>query len=69
MYKSTVLALSVLFIITTASMQPVLSDPVYKHSGCGRAAKIKFPNDHDARKQFKNWCKDQWKLYKAAHPS
>jgi hypothetical protein len=39
----------------------------YKHSGCSEAAKMRFPTDHLARKQFKHWCKDQWKIYKAAH--
>jgi hypothetical protein len=39
----------------------------YKHSGCAEAAKMKFPADPTARKEFKHWCKDQWKIYKAAH--
>jgi hypothetical protein len=36
----------------------------YKHSGCADAAKVEFPDDHAARKDFKHWCKDQWKIYK-----
>jgi hypothetical protein len=28
---------------------------------------MKFPADPAARKEFKHWCKDQWKLYKASH--
>ena len=39
----------------------------YKHSGCAKAAKLEFPNDHAARKEFKHWCKAQWKIYKASH--
>jgi hypothetical protein len=39
----------------------------YKHSGCADAAKAEFPEDHAARKDFKHWCKDQWKLYKKSH--
>jgi hypothetical protein len=39
---------------TTASMRPALSGPIYKHSGCGAAAKMKFPNDQEGRKQFKH---------------
>ena len=35
----------------------------YKHSGCSDAAKVEFPDDHAARKDFKHWCKDQWKIY------
>ena len=40
----------------------------YKHSGCAKAAKLEFPTDPVARKDFKHWCKDQWKIYKASHP-
>ena len=40
----------------------------YKHSGCAKAAKLEFPSDAAARKDFKHWCKDQWKMYKASHP-
>ena len=29
----------------------------------------RFPNDHAARKEFKHWCKDQWKIYKKSHPN
>ena len=39
----------------------------YKHSGCADAAKAQFPDDHAARKNFKHWCKDQWKIYKKSH--
>ena len=39
----------------------------YKHSGCAKAAKFEFPNDRAARKEFKHWCKDQWRIYKASH--
>ena len=34
----------------------------FKHSGCAKAAEIKFPTDRIARKEFKHWCKDQWKI-------
>ena len=40
----------------------------FKHSGCANAADIEFPTDRIARKEFKQWCKDQWKIYKATHP-
>jgi hypothetical protein len=46
-----------------------LSAADYKHSGCSEAAKARFPNDHAARKEFKHWCKDQWKIYKESHKS
>ena len=49
-----------------AAFQP-LSAAEYKHSGCGKAAVMKFPTDRLARKDFKHWCKDQWKIYKVTH--
>ncbi len=38
-------------------------------SGCADAAKARFSNDHAARKEFKHWCKNQWKIYKKSHPN
>jgi len=66
MYKQFAVALAASCLLG-ACVGPALSAPVYKHSGCAEAAKIKFPDDHLARKEFKHWCKDQWKIYKAAH--
>jgi len=40
----------------------------FKHSGCANAAEIEFPADRNARKEFRHWGKDQWKIYKANHP-
>ena len=37
-----------------------------RDSGCSKAAKARFPYDQAARKEFKHWCKDQWKIYKVA---
>ena len=28
--------------------------------------RLRFPYDHAARKDFKHWCKDQWKLQEVA---
>jgi len=44
-----------------------LSAAAYKHSGCSDAAEARFPDDQAARKEFKHWCKDQWKIYKKSH--
>jgi hypothetical protein len=43
------------------------SAAAYKHSGCPEAAEARFPDDRAARKDFKHWCKDQWKIYKKSH--
>ena len=40
-----------------------------RDSGCADAAKARFPDDRAARKEFKHWCKDQWKIYKKSHPN
>ena len=35
-----------------ASTGSALGAAEYKHSGCAKAAKLEFPNDHAARKSF-----------------
>ena len=51
------------------SARPPLSAAAeYKHSGCAKAAKLEFPTDPAARKDFKHWFKYEWKAYKASHP-
>ena len=60
------LPFAVIALAGTASFQ--LHATEFKHSGCADAAEIKFPTDRIARKEFKHWCKDQWKIYKASHP-
>jgi hypothetical protein len=67
MCKQLVLVLTISCLL--GAVGPAFSAPVYKHSGCAKAAKTKFPDDRVARKQFKHWCNDQWKLYKSAHPA
>ena len=61
-----VLAFAVTALVT-AAFSP-LDAREFKHSGCAKAAKIQFPTDRIARKDFKHWCKDQWKMYKASRP-
>jgi hypothetical protein len=67
MCKKVMLALALTGLLGGAAVTP-LSAADYKHSGCSKAAKMRFPTDHSARKEFKHWCKDQWKIYKEAHP-
>ena len=45
-----------------------LSAADYKHSGCSETTKARSPDDHADGKEFKHWCKDQWKIYKELHP-
>jgi hypothetical protein len=39
--------------LTAAAVTP-LNAADYKHSGCSEAAKMRFPTDHAARKEFKH---------------
>ena len=65
MWKKVLLAAAVTGLL--ASAVPIHSTPAQAaHSGCRKAAKAKFPQDRKARRQFRHWCKGQWKLYKAA---
>jgi hypothetical protein len=54
-------------VIALTAFSPVQARE-FKHSGCADAAEMKFPTDRIARNDFKHWCKDQWKMYKASHP-
>jgi hypothetical protein len=66
MCKKLVLISAVAALLAGAALP--LSAREYKHSGCADAAKLQFPNDRAVRKNFKHWCKDQWKIYKETHP-
>jgi hypothetical protein len=47
---------------------PILSTPAdAARRGCFKAAKAQSPADRKALKQFRHWCEDQSKSYKAAH--
>jgi hypothetical protein len=64
MWKRTIL-ISAITLVASLTCLP-LDAAEFKHSGCGKAAEMKFPTDRVARKEFKHWCKDQWKIYKAS---
>jgi hypothetical protein len=67
MWKKVLLASAVTGLLASVAI-PIHSNTAYAaHSGCAEAAKTKFPANPTARKEFKRWCKDQWKLYKASH--
>jgi hypothetical protein len=67
MWKKVLLASAVTGLLAGAAI-PIHPNTAYAaHSGCAEAAKMRFPADPTARKEFKHWCKDQWKLYKASH--
>jgi hypothetical protein len=67
MLKKSILisATAALFLVGPAPNPLVAAE--YKHSGCANAAKVRFPDDPAARKDFKHWCNEQWKIYKKSH--
>jgi hypothetical protein len=66
MWKKVVFAFAITGLLAATAVP--LSAREYKHSGCADAAKMRFPEDRAARKEFKHWCKAQWKIYKETHP-
>jgi hypothetical protein len=69
MWKKLILASAVTGLLSGAAIPIHPSTAQAAHSGCSKAAKVRFPVDHMARKEFMHWCKAQWKAYKAAHKS
>ena len=67
MFKKVVLVSVTAGLLLVGPASDPLSAADYKHSGCSDAAEAQFPYDHVARKNFKHWCKDQWKIYKKSH--
>ena len=63
-----VLLVSAVTGLLAGTLIPIQSTPAdAARSGCHHAAKAKFPGDHKTRKQWRRYCKGQWKIYKAAH--
>ena len=67
MWKKVLLASAVTGLLASVAI-PIQTIPAdAAHSGCRAAAKLKYPGDSRARKEFRHWCKRQYKVYKAAH--
>jgi len=64
MLKKVTLIWATVGLLLVGAAPVALGAAEYKHSGCADAAKLEYPDDHAARKDFKHWCKDQWKIYK-----
>ena len=67
MWKKVLLASAVTALLAGVAIpiQPTPADAA--RSGCHAAAKLKYPGDSKMRKEFRHWCKRQYKIYKAAH--
>ena len=67
MWKKALLASAVTAFLAGAAV-PIHSTPAHAcRSGCSKAAKARFPHDRKDRRQFRHWCRGEWKLYKAGH--
>ena len=66
MLKAMLVSATAGLLLMGAAAHP-LAAAAHKHSGCSEAAEARFPDDPAARKEFKHWCKDQWKIYKKSH--
>jgi len=67
MWKRVLLALAVTGLLAGAAI-PLQSTPAdASRSGCREAAKAKFPPDLNGRRAYRQYCRSQWKAYKAAH--
>jgi hypothetical protein len=67
MWKKVLLASAVTALLASVAI-PIQTTPADAgRSGCRAAAKLKYPGDSKARREFRRWCKREYKLYKAAH--
>jgi hypothetical protein len=66
-WKNVLLASAVTGLLAGVAIPSHSTPADAARSGCHKAAKARFPHEHKARRQFRHWCKAEWKLYKAAH--
>lgn len=64
MWKRVLLASAVTGLMAAAAI-PVPTEA--SRSGCREAAKAKFSYDARTRGKYRHYCRQQWKVYKAAH--
>jgi hypothetical protein len=67
MWKRVVLASAVTGLLAAAAVTVPTTPADASRSGCREAATAKFPYDSRMRREYRRYCKQQWKVYKAAH--
>jgi hypothetical protein len=67
MWKKVLFASVATGLLAAAAMPVQTTSAEASRSGCREAAKARFPYHASARRDFKRYCKNQWKAYKAAH--
>lgn len=63
MLKTMLLAATVTGLVAGVAVS-VQSTPAEAGSQCRKAAKEKHPGDRTARREFRKWCKTEWRAYK-----
>ncbi len=63
MLKTMLLAATVTGLLAGAAVS-VQSTPAEAGSKCWKAAKAKSPGDRTARREYRKWCKTEWRAYK-----
>jgi hypothetical protein len=66
MWKKLLLASAITGLLAAAAIPLQTTSADACHSGCREAAKTRFPHDSRTRKEFKRYCKTQYKAYKSA---
>ena len=67
MWKRVLLASAITGLLATAAV-PLQTTPAdASRSGCREAARVKFPYNSRMRRDYRRYCKQQWKVYKEAH--
>ena len=67
MWKKVLFTSMVTGLLAAAATPVQTTSAEASRSGCREAAKARFPYHGSARRDFKRYCKNQWKAYKAAH--
>ncbi len=63
MLKTMLLAATVTGLLAGVTVS-VQSTPAEAGSKCWKAAKEKYPGNRMTRREFRKWCRSEWKAYK-----
>lgn len=65
MLKTMLLAATVTGLLAGVTVS-VQSTPAEAGSKCWKAAKVKSPDNWKVRRDYRKWCKTEWRAYKKA---
>ena len=67
MWKKLLMASAITGLLAAVAIPLETTSADASRSGCREAAKAKFFYDPRTRKEYRRYCKQQWKVYKSAH--